>query len=122
MNWMHYLGLVFVLHLPVLFVLYTLWIQHERAAIWKLDPGYRRHVWWVHYGWHIFGVIGYMPDVAANYTTLRWIFGRKPAPGAHTFSKQLWHLCREEDDRGRLANMVADVLDRIAPSGDHTHR
>lgn len=117
-----YFLLILVLHLPVLFLRYALWIKHEYGAIWRLDPGWRRHFWWIHYGWHIFGIDGFFLDVIANYTTLRWMFGRKPAPGARTFSKQLWHLCKEEGMRGRVANMVADVLDWLAPSGDHIHR
>lgn len=121
MSWLHYLGLVFVLHLPALFILYTLWIQHEWAAIWKLDQGWRRHVWWVHLGWHVFGAIGFLPDVVANYTTLAAIFRRWPGR-AFTFSKHLLPLSKLDGWRGRLANMVADVLDRLAPSGDHIHR
>lgn len=117
MNWLHYLGLYAALHLPALFVLYALWIQHERAAIWRIDPGWRRHVWWVHLGWHVFGIAGYIPDVLANYTTLRWIFGRKPEPGARTFSQQLAYLCKEDGWRGHAANIVADVLDGLTPSG-----
>lgn len=122
MSWLHYLGLYLVLHLPVLFIRYALWIQHERGAIWRLDSGWHRHFWWFHYGWHVLGIDAFLLDVVANYTTLRWIFGRKPAPGARTFSKQLWHLCKEDGLRGRIANMAADVLDWLAPSGDHIHR
>jgi hypothetical protein len=122
MNWLHYTLLVLALHLPVLFVLYALWVQHERGDIWRLDPGWRRHVWWAWKVFFIFGGRGFVLDVVANYTTLRWIFGRKPAPGARTFSKQLWHLCKEDGLRGRIANMVADVLDSLAPSGNHIHR
>lgn len=105
MNWLLW---SLVLHLPVLFVLYVLWIQHERGGLWKLC--------------HIFGLIGFIPDVVANYTTLALIFWREPSPGAFTFSKQLWYLSRDGGWRGRLARPVAAVLDRLAPSGNHIHR
>lgn len=106
MNWLHYSLLIFALHLPVLFLLYAAWIQHERGGWWKLC--------------HVFGAIGFIPDVVANYTTLALIFGW---PGrAFTFSKHLLPLSKLDGWRGRVANMVADVLDRIAPSGDHIHR
>lgn len=120
MNWLHYLGLYALLHLPGLGVLYALWIQYERAAIWRIDPGWRRHWWWGHYGWHFFGIVGFIPDVLANYTTLALIFWRWPGR-AFTFSKHLWPLSQDTGWRGRLARPVAAVLDRLAPSGNHIH-
>lgn len=107
MNWLHYALLVLVLHLPVLFVLYWAWIKHERGGLWKLC--------------HVFGLIGFIPDVLANYTTLALIFWRWPGR-AYTFSKHLKPLSQLNGWRGRVANMVADVLDRMAPSGNHIHR
>lgn len=93
-------------HLPTLFICYWLWIQHERGGWWKV--------------FHIFGILGFLPDVFANYTTLAMIFGW---PGrAFTFSKHLKPLSLLDGWRGRLANMVSDVLDGIAPSGNHIHR
>ncbi len=106
MTWLHYLGLFLVLHLPVLFILYCLWIQHERGGWWKVC--------------HLFGVPGAVLDIFSNYTTLALIFGW---PGrAFTFSKHLKPLSLLDGWRGRVANMVADILDRIAPSGNHIHR
>jgi len=107
MTWMHYLGLYVVLHLPVLGLLYWAWIQHERGGWWKLC--------------HVFGAIGFLPDVVANYTTLAWIFWRWPGR-AFTFSKHLKPLSMLPGHRGELANLVADVLDELAPSGNHIHR
>lgn len=106
MNALGYLVLYLALHLPALFVVYCLWIQNERGGWWKLC--------------HVFGFIGFIPDVVANYTTLALIFGW---PGrAFTFSKHLKPLSLLDGWRGRVANKVADVLDRIAPSGNHIHR
>ncbi len=107
MTWLHYLGLYAVLHLPVLFVLYWAWIQHERGGLWKLC--------------HFFGVIGFIPDALANYTTLALIFWRWPGR-AYTFSKHLKPLSLLDGWRGQVANITADVLDAIAPSGNHIHR
>jgi len=112
---MTYLVLYLVLHLPALFLCYWAWIQHERGAIWRLDPGWRRRVWWIHYGWHFFGIVGYIPDVVANYTTLFLIFGW---PGrAFTFSKHLGRLIVNTGLRGKLARPIAAILNRLTPSG-----
>lgn len=99
--------LYMVLHLPVLGLLYAIWIQHERGGWWKLC--------------HIFGVVGFVPDVVANYTTLAAIFRRWPGRD-FTFSKHLKPLSELPGWRGRIANIVADVLDWLAPSGNHIHR
>jgi hypothetical protein len=105
-NWLHFLGLYAVLHLPALFVLYALWVQHERGGWCKV--------------FYAFGGRGFLLDVVANYTTLALIFGW---PGrAVTFSKRLKTLCQMDGWRGRIANQIADVLDGIAPSGNHIHR
>jgi hypothetical protein len=106
MKWL-YLGMYLLLHLPILGLLYVFWIQHERGGWWKLC--------------HVFGAIGFLPDVLANYTTLALIFYRWPGR-AFTFSKHLLPLSRLPDWRGSAANIVADVLDDLAPSGDHIHR
>ena len=109
MTWLHYFGLYAVLHLPALFILYALWIQHERGGWWKV--------------FHVFGIAGFLPDVTANHTSLAVIFGfRWPEPKAWTFSQQLEHLCKLGGKTGALANGVADVLDDLAPSGKHIHR
>ncbi len=107
MTWLHYLVLYLVLHLPVLGVLYTLWIQHERGGWWRAC--------------HVFGFSGFALDVFANYTTLAVIFWNWPGR-AFTFSKHLKPLSQLPGRRGVVANMVADVLDDLAPSGDHIHR
>lgn len=104
---MTWLALYLVLHLPALGLLYFLWIQHERDGWWK--------------AFHIFGAIGFIPDVVANYTTLAAIFRRWPGR-AYTFSKHLKPLSQLPGSRGQLANIVADVLDDLAPGGNHTHR
>lgn len=106
MNISLYIGLYLGLHLPALGLCYWLWIQHERGGWWRLC--------------HVFGIIGFIPDVVANYTTLALIFGW---PGrAFTFSKHLKPLSRLPGLRGVVANIVADVLDDLAPSGNHIHR
>ncbi len=106
MTWLQAIGLYLILHLPVLWVRYALWIQHERGGWWKVC--------------HIFGPAGFLLDVFANYTTLALIFGW---PGrSFTFSKRLLPLSQQDGWRGQLANIVADVLDWMAPSGDHVHR
>lgn len=103
---MSWLALYLVLHLPVLGVLYFFWIQHERGGWWK--------------AFHVFGIIGFLPDVLANYTTLAAIFRRWPGR-AFTFSKHLWPLSQDAGWRGRLARPVAAVLNHLAPSGNHIH-
>lgn len=108
MTYLEYFLLYVVLHLPVLFALYWAWIKHEKGGWWKLC--------------HVFGVLGFGPDVLANHTSLALIFYRWPKPDAWTFSQQLEHLCKEGGARGVVANMVADVLDRVAPSGKHIKR
>lgn len=102
---MSYLGLYLVLHVPALALCYVLWIQHERGGLWKAC--------------HVFGIIGYLPDVFANHTTFALLFWRKPASGSWTFSQQLGNLVLDAGWRGVLARPVAAVLDRIAPSGRH---
>ncbi len=107
MNTLTILGLYLLLHLPALFLLYWAWIQHERGGWWKL--------------FHVFGIFGFLPDMLANYTTLAFVFRRWPGR-AITFSKHLASLCLLEGRRGILANIVADVLDGLAPSGKHIQR
>ena len=102
---MKYLALYLVLHLPFLAICYVLWIQHERGGVWKLC--------------HVFGILGYLPDVVANHTTFAFLFWRKPESGAWTFSQQLGNLVQDDGWRGVLARRIAAVLDRIAPSGKH---
>lgn len=121
MTWLQWFLLVLALHLPVLGLLYVLWIQHERGDIWRFDPGWRRHFWWIWKGFHLFGIVGFIPDVLANYITLAAAFYHWPGR-AFTFSKHLLPLSRLTGWRGTVANMVADVLDDLAPSGDHIHR
>lgn len=106
MNWLDWVGIYLIGHLPALGVLYTLWIQHERGGWWKLC--------------HVFGILGFIPDVLANYTTLALIFMRWPGR-AYTFSKHLWPLSIDGGWRGVLARPVADILNRLAPSGNHIH-
>lgn len=106
-NFQTWVGLYLVLHLPALGLLYFLWIQHERGGWWKLC--------------HVFGILGFLPDVLANYTTLALTFWHWPGR-AFTFSKHLAPLSRLDGRRGILANMVADVLDSLAPSGKHIQR
>lgn len=107
MNILSWIVLYLLLHLPALWLLYFLWIQHERGGWWKV--------------FHLFGVIGFLPDVVANYTTLAILFWSWPGR-AFTFSKHLKTLCLISGGRGRLANMIADILDDLAPSGNHIHR
>lgn len=104
---MSWAALYLVLHLPALGLLYFLWIQHERGGWWKLC--------------HFFGIFGFLPDMLANYTTLAIAFWHWPGR-AFTFSKHLKSLCLLSDRRGMLANITADVLDDLAPSGNHIHR
>lgn len=117
---MIWFALYLALHLPALGLCYWLWIQHERGDTWKAYGGWRARVapaWKV---FHLFGIIGFLPDLFVNYTTLAVIFGW---PGkAFTFSKHLAPLSRLDGWRGILANMVADVLDGLAPSGKHIQR
>lgn len=108
MTYLAYFLLYVVLHLPILFALYWAWIKHEKGGWRKI--------------YHFFGLIGYVPDVIANHSSLALIFYRWPEPDAWTFSQQLEHLCKEDGLRGIVANMVADVLDGLAPSGKHIHR
>lgn len=116
-----WLVLYLVLHLPALGVCYWLWIQHERAETWKVHGGWRAKVapFWLVF--HAFGILGFLPDVFANYTTLAAIFWRWPGR-AFTFSKHLWPLSLDAGWRGRLARPVAAVLDWLAPSGNHIHQ
>lgn len=107
MSWLEISLWAFALHLPALLVLYAAWIQHERGGLWKLC--------------HVFGLIGFIPDVLANYITLALLFRRWPGR-AYTFSKHLKPLSQLDGWRGHLANLISDVLDRIAPSGNHIHR
>lgn len=118
---MIWFALYMALHLPALGLCYWLWIQHERGDIWRLDPGWRRHFWWSWKVCHVFGILGFLPDLVANYTTLAVIFWRWPGR-AFTFSKHLAPLSHLGGRRGILANMVADVLDYLAPSGKHINR
>lgn len=104
---MIWLVLYLVLHLPALFLCYWAWIQHERGGWWKACQ--------------VFGILGFLPDMVANYTTLAVIFWRWPGKD-FTFSKHLKPLSQLAGWRGQLANMVADVLDGMAPSGNHIHR
>lgn len=104
---MIWFALYIILHLPVLGLLYWAWIQHERGGWWQLC--------------HVFGIVGFLPDVVANYTTVAVIFRRWPGR-AFTFSKHLKPLSLLPGWRGRIANIVADVLDWLAPSGNHIHR
>ena len=91
-----------------LFILYVLYIQHERGGPWRLFV--------------LFGVLGWPLDFFLNYTFFAAAFMAWPERGAYTFSRQLAYLQHRNGWRGEIARPIAALLNAIAPSGTHIKR
>lgn len=85
-----------------LFVLYVLYIQHERGGVWV--------------AFKLFGIPGYPLDVFYNLL-LCAVFGRLPQK--YTISVELPILAQIPGWRGDFAIALANFLNWFAPSGAH---
>ena len=91
----------------LLALLYPLAIQYERGGVWLVVLPIT--------------FIALLIDVAANYTELALVTWDFPRKGEHTFSQRLYRLVRTPGWRREVCIPVANVLNWIAPDGQHIH-
>lgn len=89
----------------ILFMCYAIGIQYERGGLWNVC--------------RIVYAAGWFVDVLANYTELALLTWDLPRWGEWTFSQRLPRLIRQKGWRSTLAVHIAQLLDRLAPSGRH---
>ena len=89
----------------ILAILYPIAIQYERRGIWYVVLPIT--------------FFAFIIDVIANYTELAILTWDFPRSFEFTFSQRLSRLKRMSDWRGKLCLPIANILDKIAPSGKH---
>lgn len=85
-----------------LFICYLGFVQSERGPKWAV--------------FKVFGLIGYLPDVAWN-CLMCMCMGRLPTKP--TITVELPILAQLPGLRGEVAIALANLLNRLAPSGRH---
>lgn len=86
-------------------VWYAVGIQYERGGAWKAMAPVT--------------FLGFLYDVLLQYTLFQIYFWEVAPRHEFTISMRLGRLLARTDWRGRLARWLADILNRLAPSGRH---